>query len=215
MNSRNPNINQSRDYEKKQVASTIKKSFVAGLFTGILIVLVTLVLFAVGTLRYLEQKAQQTSVFAVAPDQGSNNSRVQLYFPLDKFLSWRSSSKLQLGMVGNEVSIHLNVHPFTQFPVQVAVSIQGVPNVYHGYFMLSQVHGSVDGLPVPTPWLLTAISDEGAQYGVHVSSHKDALYIEKTFGEYRLVGYDAQSQDLIISLPVQTVEHAARGQVAL
>ncbi len=199
----------------KQITNRLRMNFIAGILTGILIVVIGIGLFAVGAVRYLQQKAEQTSVFAVAPNQGSNNNRVQLYFPLEKFLVWRSSSQLQLGMVGDQVSIHLMVHPLTQLPVDFSVSIQGIPDVYRGFFMLSRVHGSIDGLPVPTPWLLTAIADEGVKYGVHVNKSKDTLYIEKTFGAYRLVGYDAQSKDLIISLPVQTVEHAARGQVAL
>ncbi|PWI57051.1 hypothetical protein [Sulfoacidibacillus thermotolerans] len=206
---------QHKDRINPREVNQKRRIFTAGILTGIALTLVMFSLFIVGAMHYLQQKADQTSVFAIAPDQQPKDNRVQLYFPLEKFLAWRSTAQLQLGMINDRVVIHLMVHPFTQIPLQFAVSIFGTPNVYHGYFMLSQVHGTVDGVPLPTSWLLTAIADEGAKYGVHVNDKKDTLYIEKTFGAYRLVGYDMQTKDLIISLPVQTVEHAAQGQVTL
>ncbi|MHB1682799.1 MAG: hypothetical protein ACYCYO_08240 [Bacilli bacterium] len=189
--------------------------FGIGFATGILTTAVLLVALAAGAFSYMRDQAAHSASYAMAPDATAPGTRVELYFPLEKFLAWRSTQRVGLAMKGEDVHVHLLVKPFTQLPVQIAVDIYGKPGVYHGYFTLSHVSGTVNRIPVPKTLLLTAIASDGNQYGVHVNNQRDTLYIERTFGAYRLVGYDPASRDLVISLPVQVVERAARGQLVL
>lgn len=186
-----------------------------GFAAGILATAALLVGLAAGAFTYMRDQAAHSASFAMAPDATAPGNRVELYFPLEKFLAWRSTQKVNLAMSGEDVHVHLLAKPFSQFPLQIAIDIYGRPSVNHGYFTLSDVTGTVDHVPVPKTLLLTAIASDGTQYGVHVNDQRDALYIERTFGAYRLVGYDPASRDLVISLPVQVVERAARGQLVL
>ncbi|MHB1627464.1 MAG: hypothetical protein ACYCVB_03665 [Bacilli bacterium] len=189
--------------------------FGLGFAAGIVATAVLLVALAAGALTYLRDQAAHSASFAMAPAATAPGNRVELYFPLEKFLAWRSTQRVGLAMSGEEVHIHLLAKPFSQCPVQVSVDIYGTPGVYHGYFTLGHVRGAVDHIPVPKTLLLSAIASDGNQYGVHVNAKRDAIYIERTFGAYQLVGYDPASRDLVISLPVQVVERAARGQLVL
>ncbi len=187
-------------------------TFVLGLLSGFVLTIGLIFVSAIGALSYVQKHEQQSAVYAVTPDGSNTGNRVQLYFPLERFLAWRSTSELKLSMQGDTVHVRLSALIIPAFQFHVAVDIAGVPDVTHGYFTLQNVHGSVDSIPVPTNLLLGAIAMDGVKYGIHVNDTKDTLYVEKTFGSYQLAGYDQATRDLVISLPIQAVEQAARGQ---
>ncbi len=198
---------------QRQVPKKRQKGiFALGVFTGFLLTVAIFFGAVIGALTYVEHQGQNNAVFAVTKDTTDNTNRVQLYFPLERFLQWRSTPQLALSMKGDTVHVRLSAQVVPQFHFRVAVDIAGVPSVSNGYFTLQNVSGAVDHIPVPTTLLLGAIAMDGAHYGIQVNDAKDTLYVEKTFGSYRLAGYDAATRDLIISLPIQTVEQAARGQ---
>ncbi len=189
-----------------------RHAFTLGLISGFVLTTGLIFISAISALSYVQQQGQKSATYAVTPDLSNSGNRVQLYFPLERFLAWRSTSELKLFMQGDTVHVRLAALIIPAFQFHVAVDIAGIPSVTHGYFTLQNVHGSVDAIPVPTNLLLGAIAMDGAKYGIHVNDAKDTLYVEKTFGSYQLAGYDQATRDLVISLPIQAVEQAARGQ---
>lgn len=138
-----------------------------------------------------------------------------MYFPLERFLAWRSTPSLRLSLAGDVVHVRFALHPFSAMGFHVPVDIHGIPEVSRGLFRLSHVGGSVGNIPLPTALLLDAIAVEGAKYGVRVNPQDDRLAIDRSFGQYQLVGYDVMTRDLVISIPVSSVEDAARGNRVL
>lgn len=195
---------------KSHEASRLR-GFVKGVILGATGTLVALSLCVVLFARYLETASQQTTIAVNTPQVNSSN-RVELYFPLERFLAWRSTPNLQMDMRGQDVHVHVNVHPITSLGITLSVDIYGQPNVVNGQFVLRSVHGSIDHIPIPTSLLLGAIAREGSTYGVYTNTKQDELAIAKTFGTSRLVGFDHPANDLIISVPVSAVLRAAHGE---
>lgn len=190
-------------------------AFVGGMFAGVLVTLGCAVAGGYAAYRYLNAQAAQNAVFANSPPSTARGGQVQMYFPLERFLAWRSTPALQLGMQNNRVSVALSTVVIPPFNLHVHVTILGDPSVWRHDFTLTHVSGYVDRIPIPTGVLLAAIAAKGAQYGVHVNEAHDTLYIIRNTGQYELVGYDAATRDLIISLPVQTVLRAADNRAPL
>lgn len=202
--------------ERPEKTPRLRLSFWGGFIAGLTAAVASAGILTLGAISYVRDRAATAAIPATRLSPAFvAGGRVQLYFPLERFLTWRSTPQIQFDMIGDQVHIRLSVQPLQAFPWRVPVDIYGVPGVARGYFELTQVRGRVDHLPVPTGMLLDAIAIEGLKYGVHVNASKDELFVEKTFGPYRLVGYDVLARDLIISLPVRTVENAARGQASL
>ncbi|KUO96867.1 hypothetical protein [Ferroacidibacillus organovorans] len=197
-------MNQSHDAPRM-------RGFVRGVILGVAATLGTLALCVVLFARYLETAGQQAAVPVNTPPVSSTN-RVELYFPLERFLAWRSTPQLQMDMRGKDVHVHVNVHPIASLLLTLSVDIYGLPNVVNGQFVLRSVHGSIDHIPIPTSLLLGAIAREGSAYGVYTNTKQDELAIDKTFGTSRLVGFDHPANDLIISVPVSAVLRAAHGE---
>ena len=194
----------------------VRRVFFIGFLTGVMALIVVLAVTSVGFYWYWNDTAKTAAVYVSAPVPKHNGAnQVQLYFPLEKFLVWSSTANLQLTMISNQVRVRMLRQPFSALPVTLTIDILGVPNVWHGFFMLKKVKGYVDHIPIPTGILFTAIAAEGGKYDVRVNSQRDTLFIDRTFGTYRLTGYDALSKDLIISMPVSTVLKAAREQTTL
>lgn len=171
---------------------------------------------ATGTYLYFNQSANNAAIFAqitTPKDNGSN--QVELYFPLEKFLALRSTPDLRLQLVRDQVHVRLMRKPFSALPLTLTVDILGTPTVWQGYFMLKKVSGYVDHIPIPESILFSAIAAEGGRYGVRVNAARDTLFIDHTNDTYRLIGYDTNSHDLIIAMPVSTVLKAARDQTAI
>lgn len=199
----------------KHVHFQISRWFFFGFTVGIIATVAILLVGTIGTLQFMAEKANNSAIFANAPVQANGNNEVQLYFPLERFLVWRSTPVIQLGMIHDEVHAQVTSEILPQIHFRVSVDIFGKPSITDGYFSLSHVYGYVDHFPVPQSILLGAIATDGEKYGIHVNAVTDSLFIEKNFGSYRLLGYDALSRDLVISIPVSAVEHAARGQSIL
>ncbi len=193
-----------------------RRAFYLGFTSGVLSLFIVTVLSLFGMYWYWNDHASQTAVFVSQPTPSSGASnQVQLYFPLEKFLSWSSTSSLQLALIQNQVRVRIFRQPFASLPIRLTIDILGSPSVWHGFFMLKKVKGYVDHIPIPANILFTAIAAEGGKYDVHVNEKRDTLYIDRTFGSYRLSGYDETSKDLIISMPVSTVLKAAQNQTTL
>lgn len=193
-----------------------RRGFWVGFLSGALTLLVSVFVTAYGFYRYWNDNAKNAAVFVSQPMSGSNSgNQVQLYFPLEKFLAMSSMPSLQLSLIQNQVRVRIYRQPFSALPLKLTVDIMGVPHVKNGFFMLKHVVGYVDHIPIPSTILFAAIASEGGKYGVRVNEQRDTFYIDRTFGSYRLTGYDATSKDLIISMPVSTVLKAARNQTTL
>ncbi len=189
--------------------------FAAGMLSGVLVTLGCAAAGGYAAYRYLNAQAAQNAVFANSPAPSTGGGQVQMYFPLERFLAWRSTPALQLGMRGNRVFVSLSTAVVPSLHFNVRVEIFGDPTVWRHDFTLTHVTGYVDHIPLPAKLLLTAIAAKGSQYGVHVNNARDSLYIVRNTGQYELVGYDAATRDLIISLPVQTVLRAADNRAPL
>ncbi len=210
-----PRIRRRRTMNSRQEPKRVGKAtfaFTSGILIGVLATMVVLFFAAVGALNYMKDQAANSATFAMLPDKASGENRVELYFPLERFLSWRSTHQILLGMTGDRVHAQIVSQIIPQLHFNVSIDIFGTPGVSNGYFSLTNLAGYVDHIPVPRTLLLGAIASDGEKYGVHVNSARDSLLIEKNFGSYKLVGYDDLSRDLVISLPVSAVEKAARGQ---
>ena len=190
-------------------------AFVAGMVAGVLVTLGCAAAGGYVAYRYFNAQAAQSAVFAGSSPSSAGGGQVQMYFPLERFLAWRSTPTLQLGMQNNRVSVALSTVVIPPLNLNVHVEILGDPSVWRHDFTLTHVTGYVDHIPIPTRLLLAAIAAKGAQYGVHVNDARDSLYIVRNTGQYELVGYDAATRDLIISLPVQTVLRAADNRAPL
>ncbi len=196
--------------------SVNRRAFSIGFLSGVLTLAIVTVFALFGIYFYWNDAAGNTTVFVSQPvTKNSENNQVQLYFPLEKFLAWSSTPSLQLALIQNQVRVRIFRQPFASLPIQVTIDILGVPNVWHGFFMLKNVKGYVDHIPIPANLLFTAIAAEGGKYGVRVNETRDTLFIDRTFGAYRLTGYDETSKDLIITMPVSTVLKAAQNQTTL
>lgn len=189
--------------------------FAVGMLSGVLATLGCAAAGGYAAYRYLNAQAAQNAVFVGSPAPSAGGGQVQMYFPLERFLAWRSTSTLRLGMQGNRVAVSLATVVIPQLNLNVNVDIFGDPSVWRHDFTLTHVAGFVDHIPVPTRLLLAAIAAKGGRYGVHVNDGRDSLYIVRNTGQYELVGYDAATRDLIISLPVQTVLRAADNRTPL
>jgi hypothetical protein len=200
----------------EKVLFMVRRVFLIGFLTGVMALIVVLVVTSVSLYWYWNDTAKTAAVYVSSPvSKNSGANQVQLYFPLEKFLVFSSTANLQLTMISNQVRVRMFRQPFSALPVTLTIDILGVPNVWHGFFMLKKVKGYVDHIPIPTDILFTAIAAEGGKYDVRVNSQRDTLFIDRTFGAYRLTGYDTLSKDLIISMPVSTVLKAAREQTTL
>lgn len=186
--------------------------FWSGLATGAIATLVVGAGALYGTLSYMTSRADQSAVFASSPASATLDNRVQMYFPLERFLTWRSTAATQMSMQGDQVRVELTEQPFASIGIHLDVAIYGTPAVIRGDFALQNVSGSVDNIPLPRSLVLGAIAADGERYGVHVNAARDTLYVIKKLGDYRLIGYDAKARDLVLSLPVSAVEAAARHQ---
>lgn len=186
--------------------------FWPGVAVGVILCAVSGLLTLVGISNFLATDAAQSSVYATSPLATDGADRVQMYFPLENFLTWRSTGTLHMNMTGNTVHVHLTARPFPALGLTVSVDILGQPYVTHGDFALRDVTGFIDHIALPKSFVLGAIAADGQHYGVHVSEARDSLFVVKSLGDYRLIGYDANTRDLILSLPVQSVERAARNQ---
>ncbi|MCY0875034.1 MAG: hypothetical protein OWT28_01945 [Firmicutes bacterium] len=186
--------------------------FWAGLGTGVVATVVILAGGLYGTLSYMTSRADQSVVFASNPATTKADNRVQMYFPLERFLAWRSTTSTQMSMQGDRVRVDLSAKPFASLGITLGVAIYGTPAVIHGDFALQNVSGYVDNIPLPKSLVLGAIAADGERYGVHVNDARDTLYVIKNLGDYRLIAYDAKARDLVLSLPVATVEAAAKHQ---
>jgi len=189
-----------------------RSRFWPGVGVGILFSAVGLLLTLIGAANFFAKDAAQSSVYATSPMVTDGADRVQMYFPLENFLTWRSTSTLHMNMTGNEVHVHLTARPFPALGLTFSVDILGRPYVTHGDFALRDVTGFIDQIALPQSFVLGVIAADGQHYGVHVSEAHDSLFVVKSLGDYRLIGYDANTRDLILSLPVQSVERAARNQ---
>ncbi|MCY0869439.1 MAG: hypothetical protein OWT27_02485 [Firmicutes bacterium] len=159
---------------------------------------------------HLRQQARTAAVFANIPPPVTKESRVLLYFPLQRFLAWRSRPHLELELVGQDVRIQTTTDLIPLFGLTVQVDVVGRPAVERGHFILTQVHGYVDYVPVPKPLILAAVAREGVKLGVTVDEARDLVSVDRSFGAYRLIAYDARGQDLVISVPVRDVLQAAQ-----
>lgn len=194
---------------------TAGRAFLSGLFAGVFGTLLLLFLAGSGVVLYVQRAARMAAIPALAPAPAPAGSRVEMYFPLERFLAWRSTPSLRLSLAGDVVQVRFALHPFSTLRFHVPVEIHGTPEVERGLFRLAHVGGSVGNIPLPTGVLLDAMAAEGAKYGVRVNANEDELAIDRSFGQYRLVGYDAMTRDLVISIPVSSVEDAARGSRVL
>ncbi len=193
-----------------------RRGFYAGFFSGVASVIVVVAIAGAGLYRYFNQTANNAAVFATAPvTKGNETNQVQIYFPLEKFLTFSSTADLQLALIKNQVRVRIERQPLPNVPLWLTVDILGVPSVQNGFFTLKKVQGYLDHIPIPAHILLTAIAAEGGKYGVRVNQSRDTLFIDRTFGSYRLVGYDPTTKDLVISMPVNAVLKAAKGQTVL
>lgn len=189
--------------------------FISGVLCGAVATLAILSGTGLVLAGYLRAQAQTSAEFAAGPVERNDSGAVELYFPLERFLAWRSTPALQLDMAGDRVHVHMVASIFPPLGLAADLDILGVPSVRRDDFMLSRVVGFVDHIPVPTRLLLGAIALEGERYGVHVDSASDSLIIRKTTGSIRLVGYDRETRDLVISLPASAVIRAAGDRTLL
>ena len=194
----------------------VRRVYLAGFFSGMVAFATAAVLTAFGFYWRFNDTANNAAVFAAQPvAKGSAANQVQLYFPLERFLAWSSTSDLQLALIQNQVRVRLYRQPLSSVPLHLTIDILGVPSVSNGFFMLKKVKGFIDHIPIPAGILFSAIAAEGGKYGVRVNQSRDTLFIDRTFGAYRLAGYDITTKDLIITMPVSTVLKAARNETPL
>ncbi len=185
-------------------------AFAIGVATGVVGTVLLAGSAAVVAYAHLREQARSTAVFANMPATVDKESRVLLYFPLQRFLSWRSRPKLQLELIGQDVRIQTTTDLIPLFGFTVQVDVVGRPNVVRGHFVLTGVHGYVDYVPMPKALILAAVAREGVKMGVTVDEQRDLVSVDRSFGAYRLISYDARGQDLVISVPVRDVLQAAQ-----
>jgi len=204
-----------RATEPIAAARRFRRHFWLGLCTGVVCTVTVLTVGLLGSLRYMASQADQSVEFAHTPAVLAADNRVEMYFPLERFLTWRSTASITMNMQNQLVHVHLNTDPFPALHLTLGFDIYGKPGVVHGDFALSQVAGYVDHIPLPRALVLGAIAADGARFGVRVNAKRDTLYVIKSLGDYRLIGYDQSTGDLVLSLPVQAVERAARSSSAV
>ena len=200
---------------RKPAGGRRRTAFWLGLLCGFTAAAALICGAALGAAAYLGGQAADSAAFAAAAPLTAADNQVELYFPLERFLAWRSTPKLQLDMVKNRVHAHMEVVLLPALRLRVGLDLFGEPGVAGDYFALTHVVGFVDHIPVPRDLLLGAIAVAGARYGVHVNSARDSLLIERNTGAYHLVGYDKGTRDLIISLPASAILRAAGGRTPL
>jgi len=190
-------------------------AFWLGLFAGFAATITLGAATVYGVARYMAAQTDQSAVFASSPATTTTDNRVQMYFPLERFLTWRSTTSTEMSMQGDQVRVQFYARPFPAIGLTFGVDIYGTPAVIHGDFALRNVSGYLDHIPLPKSLVLGAIASGAQQYGVHVNAAHDTLYVVKKLGDYRLIGYDAKAHDLVLSLPVSAVEEAAGHQAIM